>query len=336
MEHPDPLDDTALKAPLRPATVRHRRGQVLRFASVLVHAGVEPSKISGLKALVTPALAKTGLAWLHARQGGKKSPGLAGVAIMLKTLARHHVPCSPEDLKEIVTYSNRLAMPGQTGLTPKNRERLRPFEDPAMQRRLLTLPAQLLEQTKGKTGPRAALMREEALAISLLLHCPVRLRNLANLHLERNLRRMRDGRVYLVFDGSEVKNRRPLEFELPRSVIAMLDAHLATRAPELCPPGTPWLYPRRDGGAAMAASHLSRRISARIHKETGLVMHVHLFRHFAAKIFLEANPGQYEVVRRLLGHAALSSTLSAYTGFEAGTAIRLYNEVLTQAQRGAR
>ena len=179
-------------------------------------------------------------------------------------------------------------------------------------------------------------MREEALAISLLLHCPIRLRNLANLHLERNLRRMGDGRVYLVFDGSEVKNRRPLEFELPRSAIAMLDAHLATRAPELCPPGTPWLYPRRDGGAAMAASHLSKRISARIQKETGLVMHVHLFRHFAAKIFLEANPGQYEVVRRLLGHAALSSTLGAYTGFEAGTAIRLYNEVLTQAQRGAR
>ncbi len=84
----------------------------------------------------------------------------------------------------------------------------------------------------------------------------------------------------------------------------------------------------------MQPSHLSGRISARIRKETGLVMHVHLFRHFAAKIFLDANPGQYEVVRRLLGHAALSSTLSAYTGFEASTAIRLYNEVLTRAQGG--
>ena len=80
----------------------------------------------------------------------------------------------------------------------------------------------------------------------------------------------------------------------------------------------------------MQPSHLSRRISARIQKGTGLVMHVHLFRHFAAKIFLDANPGQYEVVRRLLGHAALSSTLSAYTGFEAGTAASLHAELINE------
>jgi hypothetical protein len=41
-------------------------------------------------------------------------------------------------------------------------------------------------------------------------------------------------------------------------------------------------------------------------------------------IWLEANPGHYEVARRLLGHAELSSTLNAYVGFEAGTATRLF------------
>jgi hypothetical protein len=47
-ERPDPLDPSALRAPQRPATVRHRRAQVLRFASALVHAGVAPDEIRTL------------------------------------------------------------------------------------------------------------------------------------------------------------------------------------------------------------------------------------------------------------------------------------------------
>lgn len=40
------------------------------------------------------------------------------------------------------------------------------------------------------------------------------------------------------------------------------------------------------------------------------------------------HPGRYEVVRRLLGHAELSRTLNAYAGFEAGTATRLFGEIV--------
>jgi integrase len=251
---------------------------------------------------------------------------------MLKNLAHHYVACSPGDLKSIITFADRLALPRQGGLTAKNRERLRPFEDPEVLQRLLSLPIRLFEQNRGKPGRMAALRREEALAIALLLHCPVRRKNLVGLHLERNLRRMGDGRVFLCFDGSEVKNRRPIEFELPPALVRMLEEHLATRSPLLCPAGTVWLFPRRDGGAPMELSHLTKRVSSLIRKETGLEVHVHLFRHLAAKVLLEAHPGYYEVVRRLLGHAALSSTLSAYTGFEAGTATRLYSELISKAQ----
>ena len=82
----------------------------------------------------------------------------------------------------------------------------------------------------------------------------------------------------------------------------------------------------------MDASGLSTRIAARIRKETGLEVHTHLFRHFAAKVWLDANPGQYEALRRILGHAELSSTLNAYAGFEASAVTRRYADLIANAQ----
>ena len=53
-------------------------------------------------------------------------------------------------------------------------------------------------------------------------------------------------------------------------------------------------------------------------------------------IWLKANPGCYEAARRLLGHAQLSSTLNAYAGFEAGTATRLYADIIDAARKGGK
>lgn len=58
-------------------------------------------------------------------------------------------------------------------------------------------------------------------------------------------------------------------------------------------------------------------------------MNPHLFRHQAAKIWLEANPGSYEAVRRLLGHSDYSHTLNLYTGFETRAATREFADLMT-------
>jgi integrase len=145
---------------------------------------------------------------------------------------------------------------------------------------------------------------------------------------------MRDGRVFLWYEPSEVKNRRPLEFELPGAVATMLDEHVASPSPFLCPEGTPWLFPRRDGTAPMDASRLSARISHRIRKATGLEVHAHLFRHLAARIWLRANPGHYESLRRILGHSQLSTTVDVYAGFEASVATLRCAQLISKVQGG--
>ena len=73
-----------------------------------------------------------------------------------------------------------------------------------------------------------------------------------------------------MFHPSNVKNARQIEFELPPALVDLIDEHVTLSADLLCPGGTPWLFPRRDGAAAIEKSCFSRRISKTIRKETGL------------------------------------------------------------------
>jgi len=334
LARPDPLDPDGLTRALKPSTIAQRRSQILRFAGVLVEAGLPIEAVDSVSALVAPATAKRGLEWMLVRNGGESAPGIAEMAQLLQTIARRHARLEAGEQAEIDRFAQRLALPRRKGMTAKNRERLRPLQDPETLRRLLLLPERLMARA-GRAGDThaAALDREVAVAIAILLCCPVRSQNLAAIHLERNIQRPGDGRAFLVFEEREVKNEHHVEFELPDQVVAMLETHLAHRVPRLCPPATPWLFPKRDGSAPVVPTQLGSRISQAIRRETGLVMNAHLFRHLAAMIWLQARPGAYEAARRLLGHSALSTTLNAYAGFEAGTATRLFAEALEAARR---
>ena len=332
---PDPFDPEAVAVPLRPASVTQYRSQLLRFASALVHAGVPACEIDGLAAIVTVERVEAGLHWMIARTDKGPSAGISDMINVLKVVAKRHVRVDEATLKRLERMDARLAVKSNPGMTAKNRERLRPLEDPATLRRLLQLPPRLFDRSIGERELLgAALAQEEAVAMAILMSCPIRRKNLTGIHLERNLQRPRDGRVFLVFGPDEVKNGRDIEFELPRSVAEMVDRHLATRSPRLCGPGTPWLFPRRDSDGPTSPTYLATRVKDRIRRETGLVVNMHLFRHLACMIWLKANPGQYEVARRLLGHSSLSQTINAYAGFEAATATGLFADVVEAARRG--
>src|SRR5690606_25424853 len=198
--------------------------------------------------------------------------------------------------------ARRTAMPPQRGMTRKNRDRLRVLRDDATLRRLLTLPDKLFRKGGDLEDKLTALKQEDALAIGLLLVCPLRISNIAAIDINRHFQRPGDGRLFLVFDEQEVKNNQPIEFEVPVDLRRMIDMHLARRSPLLCHSGTPWLFPRRDGAGPVDKSGLSTRIKKRIFDEIGIVMNAHLFRHLAAMVWLDAYPGGYEAARRLLAH----------------------------------
>ena len=54
----------------------------------------------------------------------------------------------------------------------------------------------------------------------------------------------------------------------------------------------------------------------------------HQFRHLAAKLYLDAHPGDYETVRRLLGHRSVATTTSFYYELSSMMANQRYGELV--------
>jgi integrase len=334
MTQPDPFSEAGPVHAIADTTANHRSRMLKRFASELLNDGVPETQITSVADLCNPILAKRGLQAMYVRNGNQTGSVIDDMAKILQACARR-IGIGDKECSALADLSKRVALPTLRGMTRKNRDRLRILRDRATLLRLLDLPDKLLAAGRKRSPKAAALAREDALAIAMLLVCPLRIGNLAEIRVDHHFQRPGDGRVFLVFAEEEVKNGRPIEFELPTDLCRVLNKHLETRSPLLCPSGTPWLFPRRDGTGPVDRGTLSTRIKQRIHKETGVVMNAHLFRHLAAMLYLEAKPGAYEAVRRLLGHSSVSKTISVYTGLETGGVIESFGEVL-RAKKGGK
>ena len=57
-------------------------------------------------------------------------------------------------------------------------------------------------------------------------------------------------------------------------------------------------------------------------------MNPHLFRHAMAYVYLNANPGGYQVMRLMLGHKSLNTTVSSYSGAETKSAQAHFDKLI--------
>jgi len=62
----------------------------------------------------------------------------------------------------------------------------------------------------------------------------------------------------------------------------------------------------------------------------GVTIHAHLMRHLAAHLYLLANPGDYETVRRLLGHKNIETTIRFYEGLLTDDAFARYDGLIEE------
>jgi integrase len=89
----------------------------------------------------------------------------------------------------------------------------------------------------------------------------------------------------------------------------------------------PWLFPNGRGERRNTTS-FATMISGFILRETGIQMNVHLFRHLAAKLHLEAHPEDIETARRVLSHSSTTTTLRSYADLENTSAFRRYDDMI--------
>jgi integrase len=90
-----------------------------------------------------------------------------------------------------------------------------------------------------------------------------------------------------------------------------------------------WLFPG-EGGSFKTPSMFSDQITEAVEKATGLRVRAHQFRHAAAALILRHEPGNYEFVRRVLGHKNIQTTIRFYVGLEPLSANRRFGEIVSE------
>lgn len=169
-------------------------------------------------------------------------------------------------------------------MTGKNMARLAQFDDPRNLRELISLPDKLMKRAKDNPqSSRAGLDAMYAVAIILPLSCPMRVRNLASLELGRHITERREGlqrRFSVRIKLRHVKNKTAIDVDLGTHPFRILRDYLDHfRRAVSDNPGTA-LFSRRSGGRR-TSGQLGQHLSKVIHRETGLEMNPHLFRHLS-------------------------------------------------------
>ena len=87
---------------------------------------------------------------------------------------------------------------------------------------------------------------------------------------------------------------------------------------------------RTGGTGSRLRTLFSGQITQRIYQATGLRMTVHQFRHAAGALLLQRRPGEYELVRQLLGHRNVQTTINAYIGLENIQASEIFSNIVVE------
>jgi len=90
------------------------------------------------------------------------------------------------------------------------------------------------------------------------------------------------------------------------------------------------LFENVDGSPKSQAG-VAWLISTNVYRRTGIEIAPHQFRHLSARVLLDAEPGNFEGAKQLLGHKSLRTTVAAYAGIDSRRAARHHQRLIDQA-----
>ena len=327
---PDPLAEDARARALGARSLRLQREHIHSAASAAVAAGVPIDQLTSLAALGQPEVFRKLLRQLWQQDGGKLSAYTHGIAITLTAIAGEWVKAAPETIAKLKALRKQLgALP--SGLTEKNEAVLRTFDDQRLLTELVNLPDRLWRHARRSNSPQAFVLMQTALGIDILLVAPMRMQNLSALkfsvHLHFPQGRRKPGLITL--KREETKTKIDLKFEIPTALADRLQVFRNDIAPTFLgrKPDTLFIT-STDKVRSQAAVAIA--IQKTILRFVGIKMTPHQFRHLCAKIILDRNPGAYELVRQLLGHASQKTTVNSYAGLDTMRAGRAHANLINE------
>jgi site-specific recombinase XerD len=127
-----------------------------------------------------------------------------------------------------------------------------------------------------------------------------------------------------------VKNRVDLNFKFDKPLTDLINEYIHEFRPTLLRgSNTSWLFPG-EGDKPKTTLMFGKLITVRIQKAIGLRITPHQFRHAAAAVYLKHRPGDYETVRRLLGHKDINTTVQFYCGLQTMEATEQFGRIIRQ------
>ncbi|EKV28883.1 hypothetical protein C882_0646 [Caenispirillum salinarum AK4] len=326
-------DDTDERfPPLAPRTMRTRRDIILLAATAVIDAGmVSRHDLLSVDQVATPEAAAATFEAALTRSGNAPTEYALTIVKALRNVAARQGLMTDREARRWATLKRRLVKIGGLDnlMTPKNRQRLAPFLDDRVVRRLAQLPSALVEHAEAERRRHGRITRtvacrvQVAAAVALLLTLPVRRSNLATIEIDRHIdwpvgRRNCEG--FLHFDCEEVKTKRGVAAAIPADWMTILRLYRRDYWPVLCDtPGNPYLFPAATGLRPKDPNDLSRLVTVTIARETGLSVNLHLFRHICAALIVRSG-GNAEDVTALLGQVRDSRALLRYVEFQSATA----------------
>jgi hypothetical protein len=319
--------------PLRGSTIQGRRAELQAAARMAVKIGIAVEKLDSLAALLKPELAEKILDAYWEKNGEKPKLYTIDLARRFVAIAKETKCLSDRDCEQLQGMWRRLneERPPE-GLTEKNLDFLRKVLTPGVWGRVVKLPFAMMEEARRQRHRpiRAAVIAQKAVAIAIEAVAPVRLANLTSIRLGTNLNKPDgpDSNYWLHFAPEDVKNTVRLQFVFKEYLTQLIDEYVHDFRPTLLRGRKEdYLFPGLREGAKQKVS-FSVEISRYIEKATGLKMTVHQFRHAAGAIILKNRPGEFELVRQILGHRGLATTMRCYVGLETIQASEIFTEMV--------
>ena len=321
--------------PCSPTTIANRRAELVAFIRMAVRLGFPLKSLTSLTALLNPDVVEKVLDAYWQKNGKEPKTYTIDLGWKLLRMARETGCLDHAALKRLDEISATLEQHRHEGLTQKNLQLIRQVLTDGVWSEVVSLPNALMQEArsvKDHAPIKAAVSAQLAVAIAILTLAPIRLRNLICIELGQNLNKPGgpNSPYWLVFPHYDVKNRVDLNFQFDDALTDLIDEYIHDFRPTLLRgANAPWLFPG-EGGQPKMKVFFSNQITERILKATGLRITAHQFRHAAAAIYLKHRPGDYETVRRLLGHRNIWTTIKFYCGLETMEATQQFGKLIRE------
>ena len=352
----------------RPSTIANLEHRILAAAAALHLSGVPLDQFTSLRILVYPIENARKIAEFHHERRLKheagerfetRPSGLIGILETLRQIAKFHCGLPDAHVEQIRSWKAAATPRSQGAMTQKNRERTRALLQPENYARMLHLP-RLLEKrarliwdkaiAEARAANPAAVVAPPkeavrlmmyAVALEILLFCPLRRHNIVTLDMSEDLIRSGPQRrvVRLIIGGGKTKTGDTYEWDVADSVADIIARWERDYRPVIAAPGNPYLFPGTEQGKGQGMqprneSEFGNYLGELVEREIGCEFNMHVARHFAVARYLRAHPGQYAVVSRLLGHKSIQTTINFYSDLEANAAAKVFNrDVLFERDR---